>query len=118
MFRQIVFLFLRGVQDPTVATDDHVIGYEGIAAQDGRIGVDDDVVADVGMALATLDREAVFIHLEAAGTDGNPLIELDVMAQYGGLADDDAGAVVDAEVFTDGSSGVEVLSRSSSRLVQ
>ena len=30
------------------------------------------------------------------------------MAQYGGLADDDAGAVVDAEVFTDGSSGVDV----------
>ena len=41
-------------------------------------------------------------------TEGDALVELDVFADGGGFADDDAGAVVDEEIVADGGAGVDV----------
>ena len=41
-------------------------------------------------------------------TQGDPLIQLHMIADHGGLADDHTGAVVDEEVFTDLCTGIDV----------
>ena len=78
------------------------------AAEDRRPGVDDDVVADVRMALDSLDGVAVFVQLKALRAERDALIELHMLADGRRLADDDAGAVVDKEVVADRCARVDV----------
>lgn len=83
----------------------------GDTAQDGAVAVYDDVVAEDGMAVDTLDGVALRIEGEALGTKGDALVELHVIAEDTRCSDDDTRAVVDGEVATDGGGGVYVDTR-------
>ena len=79
--------------DPMRALSPTVIGSEHL-----RAGADDDIVADRRMALA------------ATGTPGDPerdlMIEMAIVADLGGLADDHAHAVVDHKPATNSGRGM------------
>ena len=49
---------------PDITADDTVVSDDGIAAKQGCSGVNNDVVANVGMAFDSLNRVAVLIQLE------------------------------------------------------
>lgn len=67
LFRVIInsLVGVDGFGEPDVAADGAVIADIGIAAQNGSVGVNNDVVADIGVALDVFDRVAVFVELEA-----------------------------------------------------
>ena len=94
--------------EPDVTADDTVIPDDGFAAENGGAGIDDDTITDVRVALDALDEGAVLPHLEAFGAEGDMLVELDVLANGGGFADDNTRAVVNEEVGPDGGTGVNV----------
>ena len=71
---------------------------DGDATKDGGIGIDGDMILDDGVT-GNVEHVAVFIVAEALGTEGDTLIEGDVVANDGGLANDDASAVVDGEIL-------------------
>ena len=77
---------------PHVAADAAAVADHGVAAEDRRVGVDHDVVADRRVALG-----ARHVLLDAQRAERDALVELDARAEHGGLADDDARAVVDRE---------------------
>ena len=91
--------------DEHVAADDGIVADHGVPAQYGRAGIDGHVVLDGGVA-------ALAVQLLAAPggqrAQGDALVELHIVADDGGLADDDAGAVVDEEVSADLRPGVDV----------
>lgn len=87
------------MSDPEVTADDGVMA-NADATKDGGVGIDGDMVLNDGMA-RLVEQAPVGIVLEVAGTEGDALIEHDVMADDGGSADDDACAVVDAEGCSD-----------------
>ena len=72
------------------------------------MGVDGDVVADVGVAFDALHGVAVGVDLEGFGPEGHALVDFDVVADGRGLADHHTGAVVDEKVFADARAGVEI----------
>ena len=78
-----------------------MVADDGVAAENGRIGVDDDFVFEGGMAFHAADDVAGGIAREAERAEGDALIELDVLADVARFADDDAGAVVDEEARAD-----------------
>ncbi len=97
----------RGVRrdilgNPGVCADADVIA-DGDGAEDVRPGTDDDMVANVRVALIPFLECVVGILLffEVEGTEGDVLVEPAPVTDSGGLADDDAGAVVDEEVVSD-----------------
>jgi hypothetical protein len=55
-----------------------------------------------------LDWKAVLILRKALGTQGDALVNANVLSNDAGLSDDDSGAVVDEEAFADLCSGVHV----------
>ena len=77
----------------------------GIPAQNRRVRVDRDVILDRGMALAVLVGAALAIR---EGSERDAVVELDPVADHGGLADHDSGAVVDEEMAADLGTGVDV----------
>src|SRR3989338_8766160 len=85
--------------------NDHRIGaYVGIVAdcdvaEDFGPGPDDNGIAERGMALAG------FL---AGSAQGHPLKKGHVIADYRGLADDNARAMVDKKPFADGSAGMNL----------
>ena len=86
---------------PNAAADDAVVADVRAAAEDGGAGVDDHPVADIGMALDPLDERSVLSDVKALGAQRDVLIELDILTDGGGLADNDAGAVIDEEGIPD-----------------
>ena len=102
---------LRSVQDQRTGRNDRVIGDIGIPAQHCRIGVEDDIVADIRMSLAALEQVAILILAEISDAQRHAMIHPDVITDDSRLAHDDTGAVVDAEVFTDLRSGIDVDAR-------
>ena len=96
----------HAVGDPDVAAHYGVVA-DGDAAQDGGIGVDGDVVLDDGVS-RDVEHIALLVVFEALGTEGDTLIEGDVVADDAGLADDDTRAVVDGEVLANLGTGVDV----------
>src|SRR3954451_8605182 len=77
---------------PDVAANAAAVADHGVTAEDRRVGVDHDIVADRRVAL-----DARHAFLDAEGAERDALVELDARAEHRGLADDDAGAVVDRE---------------------
>ncbi len=92
---------LDGMGYPDVSADDRAVADLGAAAEDGGVGVDNAVVADVGVALRALDGIALLVELKALRAEGNALIYLDVVADGGGLADNDTRAVINEEILAD-----------------
>ena len=91
--------------DEHVGADDAVPADDGAAAQDRRAGVDGHVVLDGGVPLFAPEA------LPAPGAQraqGHALIDLHMVADDGGFAHHDAGAVVNEEVFSNGGAGVDV----------
>ena len=94
-----------GLGDEGVGAYDAVVADGGAAAQNGCVGINSHIVLNGGMpfgapqALATPGGKAA---------QGDTLVDLHMAADDGGLADDDAGAVVDEEMVADGGAGVDV----------
>ncbi len=70
-----------------------------------------DVVADIRMSLAALEQVAILILAEIPDAQRHAMIHPDVITDDSRFTDDDAGAMVDAEVFTDLRSRVDVDAR-------
>ena len=96
------------VGKPDVAADGAVVADMGVAAEDGGPGIDDHVVADLRVPVDALDGVAVFADREALGSERDALVKLYVVADYGGFTDDDACAVVDEEIASDGCARMDV----------
>src|SRR5262249_17367343 len=99
----------NGLDQPDVAPDDGVRADDGVALEDGGTRIDGHVVLDRGVALGAAHQRRIALQAERA--EGHALIDLDVIADAGGLTDDDAGAVVDEEGLADGRAGVDVDAR-------
>ena len=85
--------------DKDVGADDGVPSDDGAAAQDGSTGVNGHMVFNGGMTLFSLQR------LATAGGEcaqGDALVDLYMVTDGGGFADNDTGAVVNEEIFADG----------------
>ena len=80
---------------------------DGYAAKYRCVGIDDHIVLNDRMA-RHVDGIAVLIELEALGTERNSLIQLNMVAYYCSLANYYASTVVNAEIFTDLGSGMDV----------
>ncbi|ODU54560.1 MAG: hypothetical protein ABT01_08270 [Clostridium sp. SCN 57-10] len=66
------------------------------------------MIADVGMALHTLDGIAAVIGFKAFGTQRHALIKFHMVADRASFADDDARSVVNEEIGADGCAGVDI----------
>ena len=86
---------------PHVGADDRVLAEPCAPAEDRGVCIDGHVVLDVGVAFDAFDRVAVIIDLERLRAERHALVDFDVVADARGLADDDAGAVVDEEMVAD-----------------
>ena len=93
------------------STDDGISTYAGVATENDRVGVNGDVVTDRGVALGLADDTASLVLGERQRAERDALIDLDVVAYVGGLADDHARAVVDEEVPPDARPGVNIDTR-------
>jgi len=98
---------LDALGEPDVAADDRAAADDRVAAEDGGVGVDDDIVLDRRVAFP-VPQCGAGIAGQRQRPQGDALVEADVVADDGGLADDDAGAVVDEEAFADGGTRVDV----------
>jgi len=86
-----------GVDDYGAGADFYVVADLDVA-EDFCAGADHHTVADGGVA---------FAGFLAGAAQGDALVEEDVVAEFGGFADDDAHAVVDEEAAADGGAGVD-----------
>ncbi len=71
------------------------------SAQDGRVGIDDDIVLNGRMAFSIPYQPARSIGRETDRTQRYALINLDPFTNYAGLTDDDTGTVIDKEISAD-----------------
>src|SRR5215210_8157876 len=106
-----------GVREPDVAADDGAAADDGVAAQDRRARVDDHVVLDGRVALGVADELPRGVLVEGEGAERDALVELDVRADDGRAADDDARAVVDEEAGADARARVDVDARPAVRVL-
>lgn len=86
------------MHEEDIGTDGGVFADESFAAEDGRIWVNSDAAANIGVTFSAFNDFPRIVALEAAGTEGDAVVEFDMVANAAGFADDDAGAVVDEEV--------------------
>ncbi len=85
--------------NPNVAANDRTSAYSD-ASEDGRLGVNHDVVLDYRMSRNAFYRVAVLVGGETFRTKRYALVDFDVVANYRRGANDYACAVVDGEVLT------------------
>ena len=96
------------MHQPDVAADDAVVPDGNIPAENGRPGIDHDVVLDIRVPLDSLDRVSPLIHFKTLCPQRYPLIQLDAVADDAGLPDDDARAVVDKKAAANARAGVNI----------
>ena len=77
---------LYGFRQPYVTAYNAVVANYSISAEYSRTGVDDHVVAYIGMALYALYRGAVHVGGEALCTKSNALIQLNTFILYSSWA--------------------------------
>ena len=77
---------LYGFRQPYVAAYNAVVANYSISAEYSRTGVDDHIVAYIGVALYALYRGAVHVGGEALCTKSNALIQLNMVANGSGFA--------------------------------
>lgn len=85
---------LYGFRQPYVTAYNAVVANYSISAEYSRTGVDDHIVAYIGVALYALYRGAVHVGGEALCAEGNALIQLHMVANGSGFAYYHACAVV------------------------
>src|SRR5690606_27213571 len=93
-------------REPDVAADDRAPADDRVAAEDAGAGVDRHLVFQRGVTLRLAERGPRARQAERAQRD--TLVELHVVADDAGRADDDPGAVVHEEAFADGGARVDV----------
>jgi hypothetical protein len=81
-----------------IGADGGVFADGGGAAEDGGIGINRDVIADIGVSFDTFDDVTFVVLGEAFGSEGDSVIEFDVASDDAGFTYDDSCAVVDKEV--------------------
>ena len=96
------------MQEPDVTSDDRMCADTRVAAEDGGVSVNSDMVLDVGVAFNAFDRVTVVIHLERFGAEGDALVDFDVIAYGAGFADYNAGGVIDEKMSADAGAWVNV----------
>ena len=99
------------MRQPDVTADHAVIPDNGLTAENRRPGINHHTVANVRMALDTLDKRPVFPDFETLCAERNMLVQLHVIADRRRLSDDDTGSVVNKEVTADGGTGMNVDTR-------
>ena len=87
------------VREPNVTSNGGVMA-DSDTTKYGGVGVDSDIVLD-NRVTRDIEHVSLFVVLETLGTEGNTLIEGDVIADDGGFANDNARAVIDGEVLAD-----------------
>ena len=112
MFFFSIFLCFRLhiLGHPHVGSHDAAFS-DGDSAQDGGVGIYDDVVFQDRVARDSLDRIAVLIQWETLGSEGDTLVELHVVADDAGGTDNHTRAMVDGEVVADGSLRIDIDTR-------
>ena len=91
--------------DEGVGADHAVFADDGLPAQNRGTGVDGDIVLDGGVPLMAVQGVAFACR---KGAQGDSLVDLHVVSDGRGRAHNDAGSVVDEEVFSDGGAGMDV----------
>ena len=84
---------------PDVSADDHIVADDGFAAKKRCAAIDDDVVADSGVAFSAFYDVSFLVFGEAERAKRYALVEFHVIADFGCLTYDYACAVVDEEVI-------------------
>ena len=79
-----------------------------VTPEDCGAWIDNDVILQLGMPPDSLDREAPFVGDERLRSQCNTLVDLDVIADAGGLADDHPGAMIDEKMRSDFRSGMNI----------
>ena len=91
--------------DKRIASDNGVLSYDGLTAQDRSTCVDDNIILDrrmtllSGKLLSSACRER---------TDGYTLIDLYIISDYRCLADNYSGSVIDKEISSDSSTRMDI----------
>src|SRR4051812_39517475 len=83
------------------------------SAKDRGIGVYDDAIFQRGMTLGAADKLTFTVGLEAERTQCHTLIQLDMFADFGCLADYHTRAVVDEEMLANRGARVDIDARAS-----
>ena len=96
------------MQDQRIGRDDGIAWDVGISAQDRRIRIQDHMIADVRMTLASLEKVSFFILAEAADTQRHTVIHTHMIAYDSRLTDDDARTVVNTEILSDPGTRIDV----------
>ena len=109
MFFFSIFLCFRLhiLGHPYVGTNDAAFA-DGDSAQDGGVGIHDDIVFQDRVARDSLDRVAVLIEWKTLGSEGYTLLEFHVVADDAGGSDYHTRSMVDGEVVTDGSLWIDI----------
>jgi hypothetical protein len=80
--------------EPDIAADRRALT-DRDAAEDGGAGVNDHVILDDRVSGVALDQVALIVGREMPRAERDRLINSHIVADDGGFADDDAGAVID-----------------------
>ena len=96
------------MNEPYVTADHRSVTDMCIATKNRRIGINDDIISDIRMTFAGLDRIAFFIQFEASCPDGYTLIQFDMSADCCGFSDDNTGTMVNAERFSNGCPWIDI----------
>ena len=96
------------MHERNVCADGTAFSEDGLAAENGGVRINGDVVFDIRMPLGAAHELATVVLGEAAGSEGDAVVEFDVVADLASLANDDAGAVVDEEMSADACSWMNI----------
>ncbi len=94
------------MSEPDVASYRGMVA-DGNATENRGVGIDSDRVFDDGVA-RHIKHVALLVVFEILRSEGDTLIESDMVANDTGLADDDTSAMVNGEIFADGGSRMDV----------
>ena len=100
----------NGARDPGVPTNDCSLADDRRAAEDRCVGVDDDIVFDRRVSLLPSPDRPIAAE-RGFRPERDPLIDLDVVPDAAGFADNDSGPVIDEESLADHRAGVDVDTR-------
>src|SRR5437588_3020770 len=98
----------HALHQKNVATDGTACPDHRFAAQHGRVRINRDIVFHRRVPLPALFNSALFVLLKASRAKGDAMIQLHPRSDFTGLANDDAGAVIDKKVLTDFRSGMNI----------
>ena len=96
------------MSQPDVPADHTMIADLRCSPEYRCVGIDHDMVSDIRMTLAALDRISVFVQLKALGADGHALIQLDMIAEHSSFTHNDTCSMVYAEMMADDCTGVNI----------